>query len=285
VTSVEVLGTDGQIDGRATIPITATLASGSGTLSGTATLNAVNGVAAFSDLRISGAGSHTIRFSAAGVTSGTSSAIAVRQVANALVLQTQPGGAFDGAPLTAQPRVQVVDHALLPMPAAVPVTVSIVSGAGALSGTTTVTSLNGVATFADLAIAGSGPHLLTFSAPGLTRVTSDEFTVTATGTAPTHLVVVTLVSGGTTDQPLPVQPIVEVRDQSNNVVTGSSAAITASLASGSGTLLGTTSVNAVNGVATFTDLTISGLGLHSLRFTTPGLTEATTLEFRIIAAP
>ena len=52
--------------------------------------------------------------------------------------------------------------------------------------------------------------------------------------------------------------------------------MTAALASGSGTLSGTTTVNAVNGVATFTDLMIAGSGAHTIAFTAASLASATS---------
>jgi hypothetical protein len=59
---------------------------------------------------------------------------------------------------------------------------------------------------------------------------------------------------------MPVQPVVDIRDASNVRVTTSSAQVEIVIASGTGgTLGGTTRINAVNGIATFTDLTFSGI--------------------------
>ncbi|MBU6158927.1 MAG: DUF1533 domain-containing protein, partial [Bacteroidetes bacterium] len=54
---------------------------------------------------------------------------------------------------------------------------------------------------------------------------------------------------------LATQPVVTIRDQYNNTLTGSSASVSAAVGSGSWTLGGTTSVNASSGVATFSGLT------------------------------
>lgn len=72
-----------------------------------------------------------------------------------------------------------------------------------------------------------------------------------------------------TTQPVPgyghgtqmaVQPVVEIRDASNLRVTTSTAQVEIVIASGNGgTLGGTTRINAVNGIATFTNLTFSGI--------------------------
>src|SRR5262249_39713741 len=55
--------------------------------------------------------------------------------------------------------------------------------------------------------------------------------------------------GGQSGSALATQPVIQVRTASNQVVSSSTASVTASIASGSGTLSGTTTVNAVNGVA------------------------------------
>jgi len=98
----------------------------------------------------------------------------------ALEMVAQPGGAASGKAFTQQPVVEVVDaldRQLLM--SGVVVTVSIASGTGALTGTTTVTTdSNGRAVFSGLGITGTGTFTLSFTSPGLTSVTSGTFTVT-----------------------------------------------------------------------------------------------------------
>jgi len=64
---VEVLS-DGALDKNFTGTVTASKATGTGTLSGTLSATAVAGVATFTNLRITGSGAHTLRFTAAGST-------------------------------------------------------------------------------------------------------------------------------------------------------------------------------------------------------------------------
>jgi galactose oxidase len=79
------------------------------------------------------------------------------------------------------------------------------------------------------------------------------------------------------------QPRVVVRDASNVAVAG--VVVTASIASGPGTLQGTaTATTAANGLATFTDLGIAGTGQHTLRFTT-GSVAATSSSITVNALP
>ena len=49
-----------------------------------------------------------------------------------------------------------------------------------MSGTTTVTAVDGVATFTDLILTGSGSVTLRFTSSGLTQVDSSSFTVSLT---------------------------------------------------------------------------------------------------------
>jgi hypothetical protein len=69
-----------------------------------------------------------------------------------------------------------------------------------LTGTTTVTAADGVATFADLSIDQPGTgYTLTASADGLTNATSDAFDITAAQPGTGDLTVTTSTTGGTPD--------------------------------------------------------------------------------------
>ena len=80
----------------------------------------------------------------------------------------------------------------------------------------------------------------------------------------------------------PVQ--VAIVDTFGGIVTGSTAAVTIAIGTnpGGGTLSGTTTVNAVNGVATFSNLSISGAGNgYTLVATAAGLGSATSQAFNV----
>jgi VCBS repeat-containing protein len=85
-----------------------------------------------------------------------------------------------GALLSPGPVVQVVDGSGNPVAGARTIQVTLNSGSGALSGTTSVnTGAGSTATFSNLIITGSGTHTLLFSSGGLTSVTSGDILVTA----------------------------------------------------------------------------------------------------------
>jgi len=71
--------------------------------------------------------------------------------------------------------------------------------------------------------------------------------------------------------PFPTQPAVQVQDQNGNPM-GAGIVVTAAVSSGGGDLLGTTTATTgTNGIATFTDLSITGVvGERTLTFSTPG---------------
>jgi len=91
------------------------------------------------------------------------------------------------------------------------------------------------------------------------------------------------VLSGTAYTPSGPPVAVQVTDGSGNVV-DSSAAITVQIgptSTGTGTLSGTKTVNAVHGAASFGNLSINQSGAYVLRATSPGITSATSTPFRI----
>ncbi len=181
---VQLRDPDGNDLAQSGVAVTASLATGSGTLGGTLT-EATNGAggATFTDLAITGpAGTYTIRFSAPDFVPAVSSAITVStQSGNTILLITNPPTAaldrevFDPA---VQPVVQVRDGSGNPVPG-VGVTASLTGGGGTLEGTTTsTTDAQGFAKFGDLGIDGAGAQTLEFST-GLTSVTATPVTLSA----------------------------------------------------------------------------------------------------------
>lgn len=81
------------------------------------------------------------------------------------------------------------------------------------------------------------------------------------------------------------QPVVEIRDGTGALVSTATHFVAVSLNGGSGgTLAGTLIVQAVNGVATFTDLSINQTGTgYSLTFSAVNLTSATSNSFDVAA--
>jgi hypothetical protein len=197
--------------------------------------------------------------------------------ASKAMITTQPSGAVNGLALTSQPVVRITDSSGNTVTTStVNVVASIGSGSGgSLSGTTTVAAVNGVATFTDLVLSGTvGNFTLTFTPTSLTAATSSSFALSVG--AASKAMITTQPSGAFNGSGFSTQPVVKITDSGGNIITTSTVNVVASLASGTGTLSGTTTVAAVNGIATFSNLKITGTGNHTLTFTPAGGLTATT---------
>ena len=100
---VAVQDADGNAVTGATNPVTLALTSGTG-LGGTLTVTPQNGVATFSNLSVSSAGSYTLSATSSGLTSATSASFTVA-VPVKLAFMVQPSNALTGA--TISPAIQV----------------------------------------------------------------------------------------------------------------------------------------------------------------------------------
>ena len=230
-------------------------------------------------------GSTTINASSGGVSTGGVSVTVTPGAASQLAIRIQPDGANSGLPFRTQPVIEIHDAAgNVVTTAGHTVVASLPTGAGNLTGTATAIAVNGVATFTTLGLTGIvGPRTLTFSSPDLAPTTSASFNLLA-GT-PATLVMRTQPVAGTAYARFLTPAVVELRDGAGNLA-NSSATVTATLASGDGTLGGNTSVNAIAGVATFATLTVNGgAGTRSLQFTSPDVTQVTSASFDVAEAP
>ncbi|HEY3412103.1 MAG TPA: family 10 glycosylhydrolase [Armatimonadota bacterium] len=253
-------------------PVTLAIKSGAGApdaaLVGTATVNAVNGVASFSGLSINRPGSdYALTASSGSLASADSSVFQVAVVPTLLVFSRQPGGASTGVPFTTQPTVAAMDvFGNVATGFSRPVTLQIKAGTGAagaaLNGAFSRSAVGGVAAFSDLSISKAGAgYVLTAAATGLSSGESDAFAVAV---VPTRLAFSAYPSGAVIGQPLAPRPVVVATDDDGNTALSFSGPVTLSIAAGTGVpgaaLDGTLTVNALSGVATFDGLTIDKVG-------------------------
>ena len=281
---------------KATTSITLAIGTnaGGGTLSGTATVAAVNGVATFSNLSIDKTGTgYTLTAAATGLTGATSATFNVTGAAVKLAFSVQPTGATAGAAITPAVKVTVQDaggNTVTSATTSIAVAIGTNFGGGTLSGTATVAAVGGVATFSNLSIDKPGTgYTLTAAATGLTVAISASFTVTgaATGAAAQLAFTVQPTSGETAGAAITPAVAVTVLDVRGNTVTNASTSITLAIGTnfGGGTLSGTTTVAAVNGVATFSNLSIDKPGTgYTLTAAATGLTGATSTTFNVTSA-
>ena len=276
--------------------VTLAITSGTGTSGAalTCTANpkaAASGVATFAACKIDKAGTgYTLTATATGLTNAVSSAFDVTVgPATKLILGQQPTNIVAGSIITPAITVSVQDagsNIVTSSSATVSVAISTNPGAGTLSGTLSTTPSSGVVTFADLSIdkVGTG-YKLTISSTGLTSAVSGTFNVTVG--AASKLAFTTQPGGGAAGAAWATQPKVTVQDAFGNTITTSSASVTLTITSGTGTsgAVLTCTANpkaAASGVVTFAGCKINLAGSsYTLTATTAGLTNGVSTAFNI----
>jgi len=256
----------------------------SGTLSGTKTINAANGMATFNNLSIDKAGSgYTLRATSSPLTQATSLTF---NITLRLAFTIQPSNATAALSISPAVKVAVQDaggNTVTSSSASITVAIGTNPSSGTLAGTKTVNAVSGVATFSSLSIDKTGTgYTLSASSTGLSGATSSAFNITA-GTA---------VKLGFTSQPggaykgttFTQQPIVAVQDVGGNTVLSYSGNVTIAIGTNpaAGILSGTTSISISNGVATFTNLSIDKAGTgYTLTATCSSLSQSTSALFNV----
>ena len=254
---------------------------GSGTLSGTATETAVDGVATFADLSINHLGTgFTLTAASTGLTPTISNPFNVTVgPAFQLVLTTQPVSTNSGSAFTTQPVIDVEDASgnVVTTSSA---TITLAASGGTLSSCAGLSASSGVVTVTGCTFAGvvGTNYTLTAASSGLASATSNTFSPSGAGPA-TKLVFTTQPVSTTSGSAFTTKPVVKVEDASGNVVTTSSATITLSASGGS--LSSCAGLSASSGVVTVTGCTFAGLvgTNYTLTAASSGLTSATSSNF------
>ncbi len=280
----------------ANVTLTVSAGPGGSTLGGTVTQTAVAGVATFNNLTLTPASAaYQITASSPSVTSAVSPTFTITATATSpikLGFLTQPSNVASGSTITPSIQVAVQDAngaTVTTSNASITLALNSNSGGATASGVLTVGATNGVATFTSVLVglAGTGYTLAaTAPAAGLTAATSTAFNVTP-GTA-SHVAFV--VQPATEVAGVPFSPDLQVAilDQAGNTVTSATNVITLNLNNnpGNSSLAGTTSLAAVNGIATFPGvrLTKTGAG-YTLFANSTSLGGQTSTSFDVTPAP
>ena len=286
---------------------------GTATLNGTASLATVNGIATWTgteslDITVAANG-YTLRASHDGAAFATSDIVdtasfnVVASLADHLAFTTQPANTMAGIALlpaiTTQDQYDntvTIDNRNI----TVAIQTDPSGGSASLAGVKTITSGNGVASWAgahnlNLTVAASG-YTLRASHDGSTFASSDTVdsaTFNVTPSVADHLAVTTQPVNSAAGGDL--VPVMAIKDQYNNNVTGDDRNITLAMQNnpGGATLNGTLSLSTTGGVATWTaaqslDLTVAANG-YTLRASHGGAGFATsdtvdTAAFNIASA-
>ena len=286
--SVMAEDSSGALDTSYSGPITVALANNpdGASLGGTLDATLINGVATFSGLTLNEVGAgFTLQVANGKLTPATTNALSVAPLAAThLVIATQPPGSI--AADSSFGLVVNVEDALGNVASAfqgsVVLSLSSNPGSATLSGTLSVTAVNGVATFTGLTLDQTGDgYTLLATSNGLAVATTRALNVSPA--VPTQLVIATQPPGSVAaDSSFGL--VVNIEDVLGNVASAFQGSVVLSLSSnpGSATLSGTLNVTAVNGVATFTGLTLDQTGDgYTLLATSNDLPVATTSAINV----
>ena len=209
--------------------------------------------------------------------------------ASQLVLQQSPTSGTPGQALSPSVKVAVEDaFGNVVTSDKSTVTIAVASGPGgfAAGSTTSVAAVSGVATFSNLILGLAGTYTLK-ATDGTLRASPREVSSSARWRAASQLAYQQTPSTGTAGTALSPSIKVAVEDSSGNVVTSDTSTVTITIASGPGSFAAgsTTSVAAVNGVATFSNLILDTAGTYTLKATDGTLASVTSGNIVVRLAP
>jgi hypothetical protein len=242
---------------------------GTASLGGTSTVSIVNGVATFSGLTLTQADAgYVLSVSGTGLGTVTTNPITVTPASPATMILIQaPQSAVAGTPFGLELAIEDMYGNLETGDNTAVVSASLLVGAGPLVGTTSVTESNGIVNFSNLTDDKAVTVALSFTSTGLNQVITGNLVISPS--SPTQFVIkdqpsASVISG----EPFPLQPLIYEEDAFGNLVTSdSSSMVTVSLISGTGPLMGTTTIPLSNGAARFLNLQDNKGETIKLKFT------------------
>ena len=275
---------DKSFNGDVTIALDGLTGGDTNALQGTLTVTAVNGVATFSGLSVSQAGSDGLVISGNGLAASFTLLKVTSAVASQVVVTAPPAaditaGATFALTVAAEDALGNIDPAFY---GTVTLTLKNNPNGATLGGTLTATFSEGLATFSGLSVSAAGTgYTLKAASAGLTAAVTSAFTATAKGIA-TRLVITTEPPTSITAG-APFGLVVKAKDGFGTVDITFQGAVTIADADGN-PLAGTTTVNAIDGVATFSGLALTQATVSDdLTVTASGLASATTAQLAVTA--
>ncbi len=252
------------------------------TLQGTTTVEALHGVATFSDLTLTTAGLYQLQASGVNLNGANSAQFSIiAGTAAQLEFVQQPTSAAIGASIAPAATVGVADsYGNIVTGATSTIQLAINDGpAGAvLSGTLSQPAVSGVATFPNLSLNLRGNYTLAANTDTLAGDTSESFLITG---LPAKLVFATqptdIIVGGSINPTVTVY----VEDDYGSVVASDQSSVTLSVASGptGGVVGGNVVASAVKGVASFPSVFLNVGGTYALNASDSVLTPAVSASF------
>jgi len=268
-----------------TVTMTLTTAEGISAMSGITTVSAVAGVATFSGLVINKAASgYRLTASSANLPDAVTVPFSViAGPVSKLAFTSEPATTIAR---TAIPNIQVsvqdaVGNVVVTSAAIINLRLVGDAGGATLLGSTSLSANRGIANFQGVMVSepGSG-YTIAAEASGLSAAVSKPFDQTVG--AATQLAF--LSDPPSTSPGAAIEALsVAVKDAAGNTIKSATNSITLSIGTNSetATLSGTTTMTAVQGVATFSDISIDKRGTYILSATTVGLNPGTSRPFTV----
>jgi hypothetical protein len=207
-----------------------------------------------------------------------------------LAFGVQPSNATAGSPISPAVQVSALDasgNVATGYNGTITIALGANPGSTTLSGTLAVSAVNGVATFSNLSLTkASSGYTLTAAASGLTGATSTSFNVSAASAT----VLGFTVQPSNTQTATSISPAVQVTayDAYGNTATSFGGSMTMAIGHNpsGGTLSGTKTVTASNGVATFSNLQIDRAGNgYTLTVSGAAVTGSESAQFNVTQKP
>ena len=264
---VSILDNDNLVDDNNTSTIEIGLFSGSGNLTGTLSVDAVDGIANFNDIVVDEEGDYIFQFTSPGLTTTASSTIFVYDsTPSHLFITQQPSNVFENTAIVPPVTVEVRNQSNVPISRpsfSYNVSATLNTGLGNLTGTTSVNVVNGIATFNNLSLDTiQNEATLAFSGSGVVDITSNIFDITSVPASQLGII----AQDSTSEKGEAFSITVQVQGNQGQLKSDSNATIVANLVGGSFDPLSTTSVDAVNGEAVFDNLIINSTGNYTVAF-------------------
>src|SRR5207249_1674058 len=197
--------------------------------------------------------------------------------ASRLTILTQPAStATAGVAFAPQPVIRIEDQfGNVRSSDSTVVTASRLAGSGTLQGATNVAAVNGIVTFTNLSHNVATNITIQFTSGSLAGTTSSNVTVSPA--AASRLTIQTQPGMATAGAAFAQQPVIRIEDPYGNLQSGdNSTVVSVALNSGTGSLQGSTSAMAINGLATFTNVSYTVAETINLSFSGGSLAGATS---------
>lgn len=266
--------------------VTISLDNSTGTLAGTLSAAAVDGIATFSDLTLHQAGSYQLTATDGDWSDESADFTVSAGAMTDMTFTRQPTNVRAGRLMKPGVSVSVTDAFGNPV-SGKNVRLEMASGPNGanLDGTLKVVLQNGMATFSDVSMTEAGTYTLEAIHGGRSSAPSDSFTVKHAGAA--QLVFVQQPTPVATGSALTPAVVLDVEDPFGNLCATNTSDITLSLQRGplGAMLSGTFMLAATDGAATFSDVLFDLAGIYKLKATDGNLAAAKSVKFAVGGSP